>query len=401
MRPYATIEEAAHAGEGSVRSDGTPMVPALELSASAAYGSLAALDQALAGTGAVGPDPYAAFHYARHGHPTARVLERAVADLEGTEDALVTASGMAALHLVMDTLAAPDTGATIVASVDLYGATTALLRVRAKAGTRVVEERLADTRAAIATIERERPTLTLVETIGNPLLRVADIRALADAVHAARGRLVVDNTFASPVLLRPAALGADLVVESATKYLGGHGDVTAGVVAGPRALVAELRARQRLYGGVLGAFEAYLVLRGLRTLGLRVTRQMSTAAALAERADSLPSVRRVLYPGRADHPDAALAARQFGGRGAGAVVTLELEGGRARAWQVLERLRVFRAAPTLGDLTSLALHPATASHRGLTPDERERLGVTEGMIRLSVGIEEPDTLWQDLAAACS
>jgi len=401
MRPYATIEEAAHAGEGAVRGDGTPVVPALELSASAAYGSLAALDQALAGREPLGDDPYAGFHYARHGHPTARVLERAVADLEGTEDALAAASGMAALHLVVDTLAAPDAGSTIVASVDLYGATTALLQARAKAGTRVVQERLADTRAAVLAIERERPALTLVETIGNPLLRVADIQFLADAVHAVGGRLVVDNTFASPVLLRPAALGADLVVESATKYLGGHGDVTAGVVAGPRELVEELRRAQRLKGSVLGAFEAYLVLRGLRTLGLRMARQMATAATLAGRADRLPGVRRVLYPGRADHPDAAVVARQFGDRGAGAVLTLELEGGRARAWQVLERLRVFRAAPTLGDLTSLALHPASASHRGLTPDERARLGVTEGMIRLSVGIEDPDTLWQDLAFACT
>jgi cystathionine beta-lyase/cystathionine gamma-synthase len=389
-RPFATVGEAAHAGEPELGAGATPLAPAVELSTSAAYASMAALDRALAGDGA--------FHYARHGHPTAAALEAAIAALEGTEAALVTASGMAALHLVLDELAAaPDVA--VVASTDLYGATSALLDRRGAAGGRVVRVSLADTAAALAAIEAERAPLVLVETIANPRLRVPDLGELARAAHRVGGTLAVDNTFASPALVRPTSFGADVVIESATKYLSGHGDVVAGVVAADAATVARLRALARLEGAMLGPWECYLVLRGLRTLGLRVPRQCASALWLAERLASVAGVRRVIYPGLSDHPDHDAARRQFGDRGFGGVLSLEVEGERAGAWAMLEALRLVRTGPTLGDLTSLALHPATASHRGLSAAERARIGVGEGLVRISVGIEEPEAILDDLTAA--
>ncbi|MCL6595573.1 MAG: aminotransferase class I/II-fold pyridoxal phosphate-dependent enzyme [Firmicutes bacterium] len=390
-RPFASVGEAARAGEAATGGDAVPLVPSVELSTSAAYASMAALDAALGGGGG--------FHYARHGHPTAAALERAVAALEGTDEAVAAASGMAALHLVLDALAPPGEGHTIVASTDLYGATSALLERRRADGTRVVRVPLAPTPNALEVVARERPRLVLVETIANPLLRVADLEVLAQAVHAAGGRLVVDNTFASPALVRPAALGADAVVESATKYLGGHGDVVAGVVALGAAAAAPVRRLARLYGAVLEPWACYLVLRGLRTLGLRVRRQSESALWLAERLREVAGVREVVYPGLASHPDHAVARRLFGDRGFGGVLTLRLDGGRETAWATLEHLERVRTGPTLGDLVSLALHPATASHRALSAAEREAAGVTEDLVRLSVGIEEPEEILADVARA--
>jgi cystathionine gamma-synthase/methionine-gamma-lyase len=239
----------------------------------------------------------------------------------------------------------------------------------------------------------------LVEQLSNPLLRVVDIAGLARRARAAGGRLVVDNTIATPVLQRPLSLGADLVVHSATKYLGGHGDAAGGVVVARASLVRDTLAHQaRLLGASLGPFEAQQILRGLKTLALRVERQGSSAAQVAGWLADRPEVARVHYPGLPGHPEHGLAAELFGGR-FGALVTFELAGGdRAALGRFFDQLRLILPATTLGDVYSLATAPVVSSHRELTPEQRAEAGIGEAMVRLSVGIEAVEDIIADLRA---
>jgi cystathionine gamma-synthase/methionine-gamma-lyase len=307
---------------------------------------------------------------------------------------------MAAIHA---TLVAAELGPgdTVVAGRDLYGATQTLPTTLFGAnGVRVRLEDATDSGRFGALIAAARPKVVYVETIGNPLLRLPDLDAIGAAARAAGATFVVDNTFASPYLCRPAENGAQAVIHSATKYLGGHGDLTAGVVAAEEALLDRLRTVARLAGATLGAFDAWLALRGVRTLALRLERQCANALDVAQHLAGHPRVERVHYPGLPDHPQHALARRLFGGRGYGGMVAFELRGaGAAEVARFMDALRLVLPAPTMGDVYSLALHPAQASHRGLTPEQRAALGIRDSLVRLSVGIEDAGDIIADLDQA--
>jgi cystathionine gamma-synthase/methionine-gamma-lyase len=249
-------------------------------------------------------------------------------------------------------------------------------------------------------LAEERPAAVILETISNPLLKVADLPAVIERAHAAGAEVIVDATFSTPWLCRPLEYSADYVVHSATKYLGGHGDVLGGVIATSRPRRQSLNELLKLVGSILGPHEAWLILRGLKTLPLRVQRQCENALRVAQWLEAHPAVARVNYPGLPSHPHHELATRLFGGRGYGGVVSFELAGGGApAAFRFLEALRLVLPATSLGDIYSLVLYPAMSSHRSLTPEERARLGISDNLLRLSVGIEDVADIQADLDQA--
>jgi cystathionine beta-lyase/cystathionine gamma-synthase len=376
--------------EGRPGGLGRPVSPAIHPAASYAYPHLEDLDRAF-------DDPAAGYVYARHGSPTGDQLALAVAALEGMAGGVAFASGMAAIHAAL-LAAGTIPGDTVVAGRDLYGATLTLLdAILARSGVRLRLVDATNLDALRTAVEEARPRAVFVETMSNPLLRIPDLPAVAEIARAAGATLIVDNTFASPYLCRPGRLGAPMVVHSATKYLGGHGDLTAGVVLAETAFLAPLRLVARLVGGTLGAFDAWLALRGLRTLPLRLERHCANGAAVAAHLARHPLVRQVHYPGLASHPQHALAGRQFGGRGYGGVVSFAIEGaGGAEVARFIAALRLFTPAPSMGDVYSLVLYPARASHRGLTGAQRAVLGIGDDLVRLSVGVEGINDLLADL-----
>ncbi|HVZ71484.1 MAG TPA: aminotransferase class I/II-fold pyridoxal phosphate-dependent enzyme [Polyangia bacterium] len=334
-----------------------------------------------------------AFLYSRHGNPTTDALARAVADLEGAEAGLTFASGMAAIATAVFAAAA---GGEVLAGEGIYGGSTDLLQTLGTSfgiRTRVVPAW--DVAAVAAAIGPDTRAL-LVETLSNPLLRVPDLRALGDACHARGVALVVDSTFTTPMLARPIALGADLVVHSVSKYLSGHGDVVGGVVVGAAAALAPVRAARSLLGGVMDPFAGWLALRGLRTLPLRIARQCESAARLAAVLASLPAAKKVHYPGLPDHPDHARAKAQLAAPGA--IIALQLADGAA-ARRFYDRVRVFSRAASLGEIVSLVTHPASFTHRRLSPEALAKTGIDDGLLRLSVGVEDVGDLEADLRQA--
>jgi cystathionine gamma-synthase/methionine-gamma-lyase len=338
--------------------------------------------------------------YRRYESPTVDAFERAVAVLEGGEAAFATASGMAAVHgalLAADVRA----GGHVVAAQDVYGATYSLLdTLMREQGVVVHVVDATDLEAVQALVERHRPAALICETISNPLLKVADVEALAGIAHRAGAALIVDSTFATPYLLRPLDLGADYVVHSASKYIGGHGDVLAGVVATSAANRARLLGLEKLLGAVLAPETAWLALRGLKTLPLRMQQHCSGAAEVAGWLAQHPAVARVNYPGLPGHPQHQLARHLFGKRGFGGMISFELrQATQAAAFRFLDALQLVLPATTLGDVYSLALYPVMASHRAVPPQERTRLGIGEGLLRLSIGIEDPRDLQEDLDQA--
>jgi cystathionine beta-lyase/cystathionine gamma-synthase len=291
-------------------------------------------------------------------------------------------------------------GGRIVAQEDTYGATRAMLQrfaIERKAEVAFVDP---TDLAAVQGALKERPTALLyVEAISNPLLRVTDVAALAELAHAAGAQLCVDATFATPVLYRPAGLGADLVLHSLTKYINGHGDVMGGSVGGPHTEIAKLRERVMSDGAYLPPHEAWLTIRGMRTLELRVTRQCAGALALATHLAGHPKVARVFYPGMPSHPQHQLARDQYGERSGGVVTFALTDDTKAAAYRFLDGLEVAASATTVGDLFTEVLHPATASHRRIEPAERARMGITDGTVRVSVGIEDPYDIVADIDQA--
>jgi cystathionine gamma-synthase len=333
-----------------------------------------------------------AYDYTRTANPTRDLLAGALAELEGGAGAVVTSSGMAAVTLVLQLLQA---GELVVAPHDGYGGTWRLLRALERRGERRVL--LVDQRDEQA-LERalaERPRLLWIETPSNPLLRLTDIALVAERGRAAGALVAVDNTFLSPALQRPLDLGADLVVHSTTKYLNGHSDVVGGaVVARDGELAGELAWWANCLGLSGAPFDAWLTLRGLRTLGARLRVQQESAQALAERLASHPAVLRVHYPGLADHPERELALRQQSGPGA--MLSFELRGGEPAVRALLEGLACFSLAESLGGVESLVAHPATMTHASMDAAARERAGITAGLLRLSVGLEALEDLLGDL-----
>ncbi|MGH9415478.1 MAG: trans-sulfuration enzyme family protein [Terriglobales bacterium] len=387
MHPATRAVHAGGAAEAGARPVSVPIHP----SSTFYYSSAAELD-AVAG-GAPG------YMYARYRNPTGVALEAAVAALDDAPAALSFASGMAALHAAV--LACGfQPGDVLVCHQEVYGGTVSLLlNVLAPLGLDIRFTDCARPEALDQALAGGHVRMLLVESLSNPLLNVLDLRQMAEKAHAAGARLLVDATFTPPPMVHPLALGADYAVHSATKYLGGHGDVTGGVVLAAEADLPALDAVRKLVGGTLGAFEAWLVLRGLKTLPLRFERQCANARAVASFLRSHGAIARVFYPGFDDHPQHALAARQFGGV-FGAMVSCEVRGAeRAHMFALLDRLRVILPCTSLGDVQSLVMYPAIASHRDLAPKQRQRLGIGDNLLRFSCGIEDPRDLTADLEQA--
>lgn len=338
--------------------------------------------------------------YSRNGNPTVTALRESVAALEGAGDAVAFASGMAAIHAALLAAGVAE-GTTLVASRDLYGVTVSLLNtVFAPMGVRIVYADLTDPLEARAVIERERPVAVYCESVSNPTLRLFDLPALADAAHAQGALLLVDNTFPTPMLVRPLEHGADISIASTTKYLSGHGDVVGGSAAGAWDVCGRMAALGVFVGGIAGPFEAWLTLRGIRTLGLRVPRQCATALAVARMLEEHPRVARVHYPGLPSHPQHALARKLLQGGLYGGMVSFELEEDTVEAAnRVMANLRLCLPATSLGDVFTLILHPVSTSHLTMSPADRVERGVKPGLLRLSAGIEDEADILADLAQA--
>jgi cystathionine gamma-lyase len=343
------------------------------------------------------PGVHKGFEYARSQNPTRMAFERCIADLEGGSAAFAFSSGLAASATVLDML---DHGSHIVASDDLYGGTRRLFeRVRRKsAGLDITYVDLTDTDAVKAAL-RPNTRLVWVETPTNPLLKLADLEAIAAATRGHGTWLVADNTFASPWVQRPLELGFDIVVHSTTKYLNGHSDMVGGVVVVGQN--EELREKiaflQNAVGSISGPFDSFLALRGLKTLSLRMERHCTSALKIATFLEAHPNVEGVIYPGLASHPQHELAKRQM--RGFGGIVTARIKGGLEGATRLLERCQLFTLAESLGGVESLIEHPAIMTHASVPPEVRAELGIDDGLVRLSVGIEDADDLIQDLRSA--
>jgi cystathionine gamma-synthase len=336
-----------------------------------------------------------AYDYTRSGNPTRDLLAGALAELERGAGAVVTASGMAAVTLSGYLVPA---GARIVAPHDCYGGTYRLFDAWRRRGERQVEFVDFGDEAAVRAALARPAALLWIETPSNPLLRITDIAAFAALGHAAGALVVVDNTFLSPAWQLPIPLGADLVVHSTTKYLNGHSDVVGGaVVARDKALHEQLVWWANCLGLTGAPFDSFLTLRGLRTLHARLEHHARNTHALAHWLEGQPNVRRVWYPGLESHPGHALAARQQ--RGFGAIVTLELEGGHDAVREFVADLECFSLAESLGGVESLVAHPATMTHAAMDPAARLKAGLTDGLIRLSIGIEALEDLREDLSRA--
>ena len=385
--------QAVHAGERGLRPDYTPVSVPIHHSVGYLYQDMKDLDGIFGGE-------RAGFVYPRYGSPTVSAWEQAIAILEGAEDAVAFSSGMGAIHAAL-LGAEVQAGATVVAAADLYGATYALLeRPLTSLGVRVRFVDITDLDQVSGAIAEERPVAVLCEIISNPLMKVADVPALADMAHAAGALLVVDSTFASPYLFRPLAKGADYAVHSATKYLSGHGDVMAGVVACSAQRGLDLRERQKLLGANLGPQEAWLALRGLKTLPLRMRQHCENAQTVARWLAEQPGVARVNFPGLPQHPQHGVAARMFQGRGFGGMMSFDLrDAGQSDVFRFMEALKLVLPATTLGDVYSLTLYPAHSSHRQVAPEVRAALGIGDGLVRLSVGIEDAADIIDDLTQA--
>lgn len=386
-----------HGGERLPPPQGVPTATPIYTTVTYGYERAAAFDAAFAAGD---------YTYTRIGNPTVAALEQALCAAEGGRGAVAFGSGMAALHAALLAAATPRGEEapqlrSVLAARDLYGTTTALLDgFFAPQGVAVAYVEACDLGAVEAALAASQPQVLLVEQISNPLLKVVDIAALAALARAAGARLVVDATLATPILQRPLSAGADIVVHSATKYLGGHCSATAGVASARTAMVAEsLRRYNSLLGPTLGPFEAHSILLGLKTLALRMRQQCANALAIASELERHPAVARVYYPGLPTHPQHALAAHAFGGL-FGAIVSFDLgDERRERLFAFLDALRLILPVTSLGDIYTLATAPALSSHRDLTAAQRAERGIGEGCVRLSVGIEDAGDLLADLLAA--
>ena len=378
----SSTSQITHTVRAGIECDDTTgcVVPPLHLSSTFAFRAFAERRQ---------------YDYTRTGNPTRDLLANALTELEQGAGAVVTASGMAAITVVGYLV---PVGARIVVPHDCYGGTYRLFDAWRRRGEREVEFIDFGDEAALRAALSRPAALVWIETPSNPLLRITDIAAVAELAHACGALVAVDNTFLSPAWQQPLALGADLVVHSTTKYLNGHSDVVGGAVVAREPGMHEQLVWWANCLGLTGApFDSFLTLRGLRTLHARLEHHARNAHALAHWLDAQPNVTRVWYPGLRHHPGHELAKRQQ--RGFGAMVTLELEGGHDAVREFVAGLECFSLAESLGGVESLVAHPATMTHAAMEPAARARAGLTDGLIRLSVGIEALEDLREDLARA--
>jgi cystathionine gamma-lyase len=370
--------KAIHAGQDADPTTGATVVP---IYATSTYTQAA-------------PGQHKGFEYSRTGNPTRAALETCLAALENGERGLAFASGLAATSAVLSTLRPGD---EVVAAADLYGGSYRILeRVFKPWGlaTRYTDD---PSPAGFQNLVTPKTKLVWIETPTNPLLQILDVAAIAEVAHKQGALLAVDNTFASPYLQRPLDLGADLVVHSTTKYLGGHSDVVGGAVIGKRDLLQTIAFYQNAAGGVPGPFDSYLVLRGVKTLAVRMDRHCHNARHLADWLGKQPSVTKVYYPGLPKHPGHALAKKQM--RDFGGMISINIKGGKDAALKFLTRTKLFSLAESLGGVESLVCHPATMTHASIPADMRQARGIDDGLVRLSVGIEDVEDLQEDLQAA--
>lgn len=392
-KPHDITTKLVHAGERQPLPAGQPVSTPIYASSTFTYGSMQEIDRVFSGE-------QPGYVYTRHGNPTTAALEQAMLAIEEGSTACVYASGMAALHaaLIASDLKA---GSTVLASQDIYGATTNLLfTVFGSFGVKTVTTDFSNVDALREKAREVRPQVMLAETISNPLLKICDIEACAEIGRENNARLIVDNTFASPYLCQPLKLGADMVVHSATKYLGGHADAMGGIVVSRDDMDANaLVGAMKLVGGVLGVWEAHTILRGIKTLALRMERQCDNARRLAEHLSSNDRLVRVHYPSLTDN-GAELAKRILRAPHGGALVSIELkEQTREAAFRFMDGVKLCVRSTSLGDVFTSVLHAASASHRDLTPARREELGIGEGLVRISVGIESIDDIVADIEQA--
>ena len=386
--------QLVHAGERGETPLGRPVSTPIYATATFTYDSMSEVDQVFAGE-------KQGYIYSRYGNPTVAALAEAVQLLEDGSVACAYSTGMAALHAAIFACGL-EPGNTILASQDLYGATIDLLyKVLGSYGIKTETADFSDIQALRTKTLEVSPEVLIAETISNPLLKVCDIAACAEIAREVRARFIVDNTFASPYLCQPLKQGADFVVHSATKYLGGHADVMGGiVVARDEVDLPALVGVMKLVGGVLGVWEAHEILRGLKTLAVRMDRQCENAASLAEYLSSHSLVSRVHYPTLATTQNLDLMKRVLRSPHAGALVSIELqENTREAAFRFMDALTLCVRSTSLGDVFTGVLHPATASHREMSPKRRLQLGITEGLVRISVGIEDIADIIEDIGQA--
>lgn len=380
---------AIHAGYDPAEEQGA-LTPPLHLTSTFAFESAEAGGEMFAGTR---PGHF----YSRISNPTTDLLERRLASLEGAEAAVATASGMGAITATLWSFLRA--GDEVITDQTLYGCTFAFLRdglTRFGVTVKQVDMTQPDALAAAIT---DQTRIVYFETPANPNMRLVDIAAITRIAHGAGAKVVVDNTYATPCLTRPLALGADIVVHSATKYLGGHGDLVGGLAAGGVEDMARVRlcGVKDMTGAVMSPFTAFLVLRGLKTLSLRMARHGQSAQTVARWLEEHPAVAQVFYPGLQSFPQRDLASRQMAS--GGGMMAFELKGGHAAGVAMMNRLQLIRRAVSLGDAETLIQHPASMTHSPYTPEERAAAGIGEGMVRLSVGLEDVADILADLAMA--
>jgi cystathionine gamma-synthase len=385
--------KAVHAGDRKKAGPEIPVTTPIHTATSYFYDSMEQLDRIFG-------REEAGYCYARYDNPSNAALEELMTSLESGYGSLATASGMAALQIaIMAALA--DRRKSIVAANALYGATVGLLmNVFEPMGVAVRFTDMCDLAAFRAAVAEAKPGCILIETISNPLLRVGEIDRIAEVAREAGAALIVDNTFGTPLIVRPLELGAHFTVHSVTKYLGGHGDVLGGMVVSDREHYDGLRALSRSTGPVLGPFESYLTMRGIKTFPLRMERHCANACRVASWLSQHPAVERVYFTGDPAHPDAAAIRRLFPQNLYGAMVSFEIQGaGRAEIFRFMDALKMIVRATSLGDVQSMALYPVMSSHREVSPRHRERMGIRDNLVRLSVGIEAPEDIIEDLDQA--
>jgi cystathionine beta-lyase/cystathionine gamma-synthase len=381
-----------HSGERGGLPDGKPVANPIYASATFTYDSMEEVDQVFSGE-------KQGYIYSRYGNPTVTALAEAVRDIEEGATACAYATGMAALHAA---LLACDLkqGSTVLASQDLYGATTSLLTtVFGPFGVKTVAADFNDLSGLREIARQAKPAVIVAETISNPLLKICDIEACAEIAHSSGARLIVDNTFATPYLCRPLRFGADMVIHSATKYLGGHADAMGGVVVSRDEFdSAQLIGVLKLVGGVLSVWDAHQILRGMKTLGVRLERQCENASRLADHLRKDERVERVYYP--AVSTEVGVAQRLLRAPHFGALVSIELRNNTTEgAFRFMNALRLCVRSTSLGDVFTSVLHPTTAFLRDVTPARRRDLGVSDGLVRISVGIEKFDDIVADIEQA--
>jgi cystathionine beta-lyase/cystathionine gamma-synthase len=386
--------KAVHAGDRK-RKPGTPIpvVTPIHAAASFFYDSLESIDK-------VFEKEMQGYAYSRYDNPSNAALEELVSSLESAHGTLATSSGMSAVQIAI-TAALTDRRKHVLAANALYGATVKLLhQVFEPFGTTSSFVDICDLDAVRKSIAAEKPGVILMETISNPLLRIGEIDKIAQMARDAGACLIVDNTFATPALVRPLELGANLSVSSATKYLSGHGDVIGGLVSCDEEHFEPVRALSRIYGPILGPFECYLTMRGIKTFPLRFERQNQNAIRVAEHLSKHARVEAVYFPGLANHPDRATTGRLLPADKFGGIVSFEVTGaGRQEIFRFFDGLKMIVPATSLGDVHTMALYPAISSHRDIPPKQRARLGIRDNLVRVSVGIEDIEDILADLDQA--